>query len=210
MSENIEAEYSNIEEHNHSHENIYFHKGEKEGHIHTHLHRSFKDIKKLIEKVDMTDDAKALVLKIFTIIANAEASVHGMNVEEVQFHEVGALDSIIDIIAAAVCYDTIIKKYDLKSTIITHVVDGTGTIRCRHGVIPVPVPAVVKIAEAEKLPLSVTGRKGEFVTPTGAAFAAAVKTAEELPDTFHIIKTGTGAGKRDYVIPGILRAMIIE
>lgn len=203
-------EESHMSHDEHHKDHMHFHEGEDGGHIHTHHHRSFKDIQEIIAKAEMTESARATALKIFTAVAKAEAFVHGKDINEVQFHEVGALDSIVDVLSAAVCYDSIVRANGIEDTIITKVVDGTGTVRCQHGVIPVPVPAVVKIAEFENLPLAVSDRKGEFVTPTGAAFAAAVKTKENLPERFHILKTGIGAGKREYVIPGLVRAMIIE
>ena len=126
------------------------------------------------------------------------------------FHEVGAIDSIVDIIAAAVCYDDIVTSNAVTGTVITKLVDGTGTVRCQHGVLPVPVPAVLKIAEQTGVPLGIENRKGEYVTPTGAAFAAAVQTDNRLPESFMVVKTGLGAGKRDHVVPGIVRAILIE
>ena len=127
-------------------------------------------------------------------------------VEEVHFHEVGAIDSIVDIVAAAVCLDDL----DITKVAVTGITEGSGTVRCQHGILQVPVPAVERIARAHALPLQFTARKGELVTPTGAAIAAAVMTQQELPEKFVIVKTGLGAGKREYEIPSILRAMILE
>lgn len=157
----------------------------------------------------MTDSARELAIRVFRIVAEAESSVHGRSIDEVHFHEVGAVDSIVDIIAAAICYDDIVSKYDIDETVITRLVDGTGTIRCQHGVLPVPVPAVLKIAEQTGVPLSISSRRGEYVTPTGAAFAAAVMTKSDLPESFKVIKTGLGAGKREHTVPGIVRSLII-
>ena len=88
--------------------------------------------------------------------------------------------------------------------------EGSGQIRCQHGVLPVPVPAVANIVAKEGLRMHITGRKGELVTPTGAAIAAAIRTGEKLPGDFHIIRIGLGAGKRNYESPSIVRAMLIE
>ena len=118
----------------------------------------------------------------------------------------GAIDSIADIVAAAVCFDDL----GVSEVIIPKLCDGQGSVRCQHGVIPVPVPAVMNIAEMHELPLSITDRHGEYVTPTGAAFAAAVMTGTKLPEVITPIKTGMGAGKRAYDEPGILRAVIYE
>ena len=153
----------------------------------------------------MTEGARTLALKIFNILAEAEAKAHNRPVNEVHFHEVGAIDSIVDIVAAAVCFD------DLKidEVIIPRICEGTGTVRCQHGMLPVPVPAVLNIAERYRLPLSIMDRRGEYVTPTGAAFAAAVMTSTELPEIMIPRKTGLGAGKREHELPGILRAILI-
>ena len=197
------------DEHGHHHDKHGHHHDEHDHH-HDHVHRSLSDVIEIINSADMTDSARALACKVFTIVAEAESAVHGRTIDEVHFHEVGAVDSIVDIIAAAVCYDDIITKNQIDSTVITSLVDGMGTIRCQHGVLPVPVPAVLKTAEQTGIHLSIAGRKGEYVTPTGAAFAAAVRTSSELPGSFRVIKTGLGAGKREHEVPGILRSMIIE
>ena len=195
------------EGHHHDHEH---HHHDHDHHEHSHVHRNLQDVIEIIDKADITDSARELAIKVFTIVANAESAVHGRTLEEVHFHEVGAIDSIVDIIAAAVCYDDIVEKYDVTDTVITKLVDGTGTVRCQHGVLPVPVPAVLKIAEQTDVRLSIADRKGEYVTPTGAAFAAAVMTESVLPESFSVKKTGLGAGKREHTVPGIVRAMIIE
>lgn len=154
----------------------------------------------------MTDGARALALKIFGILAEAEAEAHGVSVEEVHFHEVGAIDSIVDIVAAAVCLDDL----GITRVAVPKVTEGSGTVRCQHGILQVPVPAVTAVAKNYGLPMQFTSRKGELVTPTGAAILAAVMTEDRLPETFVITKTGLGAGKREYEVPSILRAMILK
>ncbi len=205
-------EHDQEHEHDHEHDHHDHHHGHNHDHEHhhDHVHRNLSDVVSIINSAEMTDSARALAVKVFTIVAEAESAVHGRSLEEVHFHEVGAIDSIVDIIAAAVCYDDIATKYGVEETVVKKLVDGTGTIRCQHGVLPVPVPAVLKIAEQTKVPISISNRAGEYVTPTGAAFAAAVMTDNSLPDSFQVVKTGLGAGKRDHEVPGILRMMIIE
>lgn len=155
----------------------------------------------------MTDSARALARKIFTIIGEAEAKAHSKPLEEVHFHEVGAVDSIVDIVAAAVLFDSL----GVSEVIIPALYEGTGTIRCQHGVLPVPVPAVMNIISTYEIPLQITGARGEYVTPTGAAIAAALRTDSALPASFRVVKTGLGAGKRDYKErTNILRAVLIE
>lgn len=173
---------------------------------HHHESRNLSDIMQLISAGVMTEGAKKLAIRIFTILAQAEASVHGKSINEVHFHEVGAVDSIVDIVAAAVCLDNLHPD----EVVVSKLTDGTGQIRCQHGIIPVPVPAVTAIAANEGLVLKLTDIEGELVTPTGAAIAAAIRTTPNLPDEFQILRTGFGAGKRNYPTTGILRAMLLQ
>lgn len=202
---------------NHDHDMDYLHgredgegHGEAAGcghsHGHSHEHRSLRAIEALIRQADMTDGAKALAVQVFAIVAQAEARAHGVPVDEVHFHEVGAVDSIADIVAIAVAVDDL----SLDGVVVTELPCGTGTVRCQHGIIPVPAPATVFIAEAHGIPFAPVEVEGELVTPTGAAVAAAVRTQDHLPERFVIKRVGMGAGKRDYATTGILRAMIIE
>lgn len=171
-----------------------------------HEHRNLQDILAIIEKAEMTDRAKELASEIFGILARAEAKVHGTEVDKVHFHEVGAVDSIVDIIAAAVCLD----ELGVGEVIVPVLYEGRGEVRCQHGVLPIPVPAVTEIVREHRIPLHIMDVRGEFVTPTGAAIVAAVRTKEELPKQFLIQQTGLGAGKREHERSGILRAMLIE
>lgn len=174
---------------------------------HHHTHRGLAEILPMIDACDMTETAKALARKIFRIIGEAEAKAHGLPLDEVHFHEVGALDSIVDVVAAAVTFDSL----HIKEVIVPKLTEGAGTVRCRHGVMPVPVPATVNIVSAYKIPMELTEAKGEYVTPTGAAIAAAISTSHQLPPSFVIKKAGLGAGKRIYTErSGILQAFLIQ
>lgn len=175
-----------------------------EGHHHTH--RGMADILHIIEHASLTPGAKALAERIFQILAKAESKAHGVPVEEVHFHEVGAIDSIVDVIAAAVCLDNL----GIERCMIPYLSEGKGDIRCQHGILPVPVPAVLNIVDEHGLSLRITDTKGELVTPTGAAIAAAICTSDRLPEEFVVRAVGMGAGKRAYERPSILRAMLIE
>lgn len=204
-------EESDREEHHcHCHEEG--HDGEahhccRQGKDHHHIHRGLAEILPMIDACDMTETAKALARKIFRIIGEAEAKAHDLPLDKVHFHEVGALDSIVDVVAAAVTFDSL----HIKEVIVPKLTEGTGTVRCRHGVMPVPVPATVNIVSAYKIPMEFTGAKGEYVTPTGAAIAAAISTSHQLPPSFVIKKAGLGAGKRAYTDrSGILRAFLIQ
>ncbi|MCI5900869.1 MAG: nickel pincer cofactor biosynthesis protein LarC [Lachnospiraceae bacterium] len=197
------------ENHDHDMEYLYGHqKEQREGHGHGHVsheHRSLADILKLIEMGDLTPRAKQTASDIFCILGEAEARAHGVPGDQVHFHEVGAVDSIVDIVSAAVCLDNL----EITDVIVEELYEGRGTIRCQHGILPIPVPAVVNIAQKHHLNLRITDVEGELVTPTGAAIAAAIRTKERLPEHFSIQRVGMGAGKRSYACAGILRAMLI-
>lgn len=204
-----------LEQDNHDHDMEYLHGSEKSytghyeythSHEYPHEHRGMKEITEIIQKSEMTARAKKMAMRVFGILAQAESKAHGVPVEEVHFHEVGAVDSIVDIAAIAICMDNL----DISNVIVPVLYEGTGFIRCQHGQIPVPVPAVTHIAETHKLKLKITDIQGELVTPTGAAVVAAFRTSDRLPEDFTMLKTGIGAGKRQYRCPGILRAMLIR
>lgn len=204
-----------LEQDNHDHDMEYLHGSEKSytghheythSHEYPHEHRGMKEITEIIQKSEMTARAKKMAMRVFGILAQAESKAHGVPVEEVHFHEVGAVDSIVDIAAIAICMDNL----DISNVIVPVLYEGTGFIRCQHGQIPVPVPAVTHIAETYKLKLKITDIQGELVTPTGAAVVAAFRTSDRLPEDFTMLKTGIGAGKRQYRCPGILRAMLIR
>ena len=183
-------------EHGHGHE-----------HKHHHEHRNLSDIEHIIGHAQMSEGARKIAIKTFRIVAEAEAKAHGKPLDEVHFHEVGALDSIADIVGAAVLFDDL----GIGECVVTGISEGTGTVHCQHGELPVPVPAVVNIASAHTIPLRITNEiKGEMCTPTGIALAAALRTTAALPPEFTIIKTGIGLGKKDFGRPNILRAMLIE
>lgn len=208
-----EEEHTHEEDETHQHRHIHLHeKSHDHGHVHLHEHshhhehRNLSGILHIISHADITPRAKKIAERIFTILAEAEAKAHGTELDEVHFHEVGAVDSIVDIVAAAVCLDNL----NITDVIATELCEGHGFVRCQHGIIPVPVPAVVNIAEKHKLSLHITDTEGELVTPTGAAIIAAVRSMDKLPKKFSIEKIGIGAGKRNYDRPSLLRAMLIK
>lgn len=192
----------------HSHEHHHGEHGEQVHYeqVHHHEHRNLHDVLEIIDKTEMTENARKLAHKIFEIIAKAESKAHSKPVEEVHFHEVGAIDSIVDVIALSVCFDSLY----VEKVFVPFLCEGSGTVRCQHGILPVPVPAVANIVQDFSIPLKIIGECGEFVTPTGAAFIATVATDFSLPKDFVLKKIGMGAGKRDYGVPNIVRAMLIE
>lgn len=196
-------EHHHEEDHGHGHEHGH---GHHHDHRHPHVHRNLADVTAILNSGDLTPRARSLALKIFGIVAEAESRAHGKPVEEVHFHEVGAIDSIVDIAAAAVCLDDL----GIDDVVVTALSEGSGFVECQHGLLPVPVPAVANIASSCGLPLRILPVQGEMVTPTGAAIAAAIRTRSSLPESFTIRKIGLGAGKRDFGMPNVLRAMLIE
>lgn len=187
------------DEHHHGHDHGH-------GHVHHHEHRGPADIDRIIDAGRLAPRARDLAHRMVSIIAAAEAKAHGVSLDEVHFHEVGAVDSIVDIVSVAVLIDDL----DIDRVIVPRLVDGRGTIRCQHGVIPVPVPATLNIVQQQGLSLTIGDVEGELVTPTGAAIVAALDAERKLPPRFTVKQIGLGAGKRSYEVPSILRAIIIE
>ncbi len=192
-------------EHGHSHEHSHGYEHDH-GHNHHHIHRGLPEIHDILDRTAMSKEANVIAKKIFAVIAKAESKAHGVPVEQVHFHEVGAIDSIVDVVAIAVCIDNL----DIDRVIVSKLYDGQGTVRCQHGILPVPVPAVANIVSDYKIPLEILNVRGELVTPTGAAAVAALRTDDALPKEFIIEKVGMGSGKRDYGLAGFLRAMLIK
>ena len=184
------------------------HHHHEHGHHHHnhHEHRNLADVEAVIDRGEMSDRARALAKRAFRFVAEAEAKAHGKPLDEVHFHEVGAIDSIVDIVSAAVLFDDLGER----ECVVTGLTEGSGTVMCAHGELPVPVPAVLNIAAATGVPLRVSDTKGECVTPTGIALAAAFRTREALPAAYRVKGVGIGLGKRDYGRPAILRIMKIE
>lgn len=201
ISENAVTDTAENEEHHHHHNH-----DDEHSHHHSHEHRGLAEINDIIDKTELTIGARELAKDIFLILAKAEAKTHATDIENVHFHEVGAVDSIVDIVAFAVCFD----ELKIDRVYVPFLCEGAGTIRCQHGVIPVPVPAVTNIVAEHNIVLSHTHIKSELVTPTGAAIVAAVRTDTDIPSKYMIEKVGYGAGKRDYEVPSMLRAMLID
>lgn len=173
---------------------------------HHHEHRSLADIQAIIARSDLSASAKDTALRIFGIIAEAEAKAHGATIDTVHFHEVGAVDSIVDVAAVAWCLDDL----GIEDVVVSALAEGEGHVRSAHGVLSIPVPAVAHIVEAHGLVLRRAHRAGELVTPTGAAIAAALRSRACLPELYRVVATGMGTGKRAYDPPSSLRASIVE
>ena len=172
---------------------------------HEHKHRHLSDIKQIIESSGVSDAAKALAIQIFTRLAEAEARVHNEPLDHVHFHEVGALDAIVDIVGAAICFDLLKIERFVCSAL--HV--GSGTIQMAHGRFPVPPPAVAELLKG--VPFYSTDIQGELLTPTGAAIITTVcHEFGPIPQMTTDV-TGYGAGTRQYKdFPNVLRVMLGE
>lgn len=181
------------------------HKHHEHNHEHHHEHRNLNDVNEIIDKAEISENAKNLAKKIFKIVAEAESKVHNKAISEIHFHEIGAIDSIVDIVSFAVLYDNLRPEKVYFSTLT----EGQGTVTCQHGELSVPVPAVCEIVSKYEIPIKITNNQGEMITPTGAAIVASLYTGESLPEEFVIKKVGYGRGKRPYKNP-ILRVMKIK
>jgi len=161
----------------------------------------------MIEGSGISQKAKTYALAIFDAIAEAEAAVHGISKEKVAFHEVGAMDSIIDIVGTAIAVDILgVSEFYCSAPR-----DGSGTITCQHGLIPVPVPAVMKMAEGANIPIVIDSKVStEMITPTG--FGIIKGLGAKFEPCFGILpeKTGYGFGKRDTGRFGAVRLTIGE
>jgi len=188
-------------EHSHSHFHFLSHTHSHHSHEQEHVHRSMADIASLIDRSSISATAKDLSKRIFMRLAIAEAKVHGTTPDQVHFHEVGAVDSIIDIVGAAICLDRL--SPDRICASVLH--DGYGFTQCQHGTIPVPVPAVTEMLAARGVSFRRLDIEGELMTPTGAAIVLEVAESFGTMPEMQRMKTGYGAGKKDFSLPNVLR-----
>ncbi len=171
---------------------------------HSHHHRHLSDILDILSGSRVSDQTKQKATKIFTLLAEAEAHVHGEPVEHIHFHEVGALDSITDVVGAVIGLEAL----GIERLYASPLPYGSGTVDCEHGLIPLPAPATLEVLRMAHAPLTPSQAEVELVTPTGAAILAALATFERPAMT--ITATGIGAGKRDLAWPNILRLILGE
>ena len=193
--------------HVHSHGEVHDHgHTDAHHHIHSHIHRNLYDVYEIIDRLDSNDHVKDLAKRMFSIVAEAEAKAHGLPIDQVHFHEVGAIDSIIDIVSVAVCVDNL----GIEEVAVSPLCEGHGHVHCQHGILPVPVPATANIVSSHGLELRFTDNEGEMVTPTGAAIAAALRTKKGLPSGCRLLKIGMGAGNKTFRQANVLRIMLLE
>ncbi|MDX9729243.1 MAG: nickel pincer cofactor biosynthesis protein LarC, partial [Bacteroidales bacterium] len=195
-------EHTHEHEHEHPHDHAHDH-GHAQGHLHPQ--RNLADIDRIITTSALSSSVKNLSMKIFRKIAEAEAAVHDKPLDDIHFHEVGAIDSIVDIAGAAICLDSL----GVDRVYVSAVELGGGMVRCQHGLLPVPAPATERIISG--FPVHTGGVNFEATTPTGAAIIAA--TAEPVPSLlkYTIIKSGYGIGQKiNPSLPNILRVFLAE
>lgn len=168
--------------------------------------RNLNDIIALIESCGISPNAKEFSKKVFREIAAAEAKVHGKKAEEVCFHEVGAIDSVVDIVGTAVCLDLL----GVQKVYSSGLCDGHGSIMCRHGVIPVPVPAVVQMLSGSSIPFRQVDIETELITPTGMGIIKCLAAGFCSMPEMKVVRVGYGTGKKAYNGPGVLRIFMGE
>jgi len=188
--------------HDHGHDHDHHSQQEKETH---HQHRNLKDIEEIINRSSLNATVKSNALKIFSKIAIAESAVHGKPVDQIHFHEVGAVDSIIDIVGASICFDAL----KAEKVYFSDIEVGGGRVRCAHGVLPVPAPATAMILKG--IPVHHGGVDFEATTPTGAAILATL--GEKMPAdlSYSVLSTGYGVGhKENPSLPNMLRLYLAD
>ena len=190
-------------EHNHSHNHEHTHEHHHDEKPHDHAHtRNLSDIYNIIDHSELSEYVKTASKKIFLIVAEAEAKIHAKTIDEVHFHEVGAVDSIVDIIGAAICVE-MLKIDEIQCSEINL---GSGFVHCEHGLFPVPAPATLEILTG--VPVYSKNAKKELTTPTGAAILKALCSEFGSAPEFVVEKIGYGLGKRDMETPNVLRVII--
>ena len=169
-----------------------------------HEHRHLSDILEILKGSALSDQVRGFAEKAFSLLAEAEARVHGTTVEEIHFHEVGAVDSIIDVVGACL----LLEQLGWPRVIASAVNIGSGTVECAHGVMPVPAPATAELLKG--IPVRVLGEPMERTTPTGAVLLRVfAQEYGNIPDGM-IRSIGVGLGERDSDLPNILRVILLE
>ncbi|WP_419784233.1 nickel pincer cofactor biosynthesis protein LarC [Maridesulfovibrio sp.] len=203
-----EHHHSHDDSHSHDQEHSHKHHGHAHSHTHEHghhhEHRNLKDIEELINSSALGDKVKATSLAIFKRVAEAEAKIHGSTLYEVHFHEVGATDSIVDIVGAAICF----HELEIDGVWCSTIELGGGFVNCAHGKMPVPAPATSEILAGK--PTTQGAVPKETTTPTGAALLAELVDNYSDSPRMTVQKTAYGIGHRDNEIPNVLRVQLAE
>jgi hypothetical protein len=203
------AHHDHPQEHGHSHAHEHTHShtstGEHAPHTHGHAHRGLNEIRKIISAAQISDQAKKTAISVFEALGTAEAKIHNVPVEEIHFHEVGAVDAIVDIVCAAVGAEALAVDEFVCSPLNV----GGGTVHCAHGTFPIPAPATLELLR--DAPVYSSGVQAELVTPTGAAIVKTLARRFEAFPPMQVERAGYGAGSRDFEHnPNVVRLVIGE
>ncbi|KSU80265.1 hypothetical protein GA0061096_4241 [Fictibacillus enclensis] len=197
--------HSHEHDHHHDHEHEHGHSHEHDHHHHhDHVHRKASTILEMIVTSELPVRVKERSRRVFEVIAEAEGKIHGMDPKEVHFHEVGAMDSIIDVIGVCLA----LEDLQVDRIVASPVPTGYGKVRMAHGLYPIPAPATAEILKG--VPLEAFHVKGELTTPTGAGFLKALADDYGYMPPLVIEKIGYGAGQKDFEHPNVLRAILFE
>jgi len=168
-----------------------------------HHHRRLQDIENMILRGTLSERSRKRALLVFNVLAEAEAHVHGTTLDQVHFHEVGAVDSLVDIVGTCIALD----QLDIDFIRVSTLPWSHGFVHCAHGILPLPAPATLMLLRGFKFHES--GITGELITPTGAALIRTLAEQSTFPD-MTLLNVGYGAGKNDYGIPSLLRGVLGE
>ena len=202
-------EHDHDHDHNHDHDHGHQHNNDHQHehqHVHnnSHVHRNMSDIETIINESGLDERVRTLSLKIFGLVAVAEGRIHGKPAAEVHFHEVGAVDSIVDIIGTAIC----IVNLNIDRIVFSSLPLSRGFVKCQHGTFPLPAPATLELLRG--VPVYYTDVNFELVTPTGAAIARGLADEFGMVGELEVEKIGYGLGKKTYEIPNVLRVMLLN
>ena len=190
--------------HNHEHDHSDHHHEHTHGHSHSHVHRNLEDIRQIVNKLDLPEAVRGDVLKVYSLIAEAESHAHGRPVTEVHFHEVGSMDAVADITA----FCLLLSLIGPEKVVVSPINLGFGEVRCAHGILPVPAPATAWILR--DVPVYAGNIRGEMCTPTGAAILKCFADEFGSLPQMQISKVGIGCGKKDFEQANIVRALLGE
>jgi uncharacterized protein (TIGR00299 family) protein len=206
QSRNHKHSHDHHHEQSHNHEHSQDHHHEQgHSHDHSHDHRSYKEIVKLIKSAEFSERVEGDAIAIFKKIGEAEGKIHGVALEDVHFHEVGAVDSIIDIVGVAI----LLEQLQIDSIKSSAIPVGSGKIHIDHGIYPVPAPATLEILRG--IPIAGSDVKGELATPTGAAIVAVLAEVFCTLPSMKVQSIGYGAGTKSFPThPNVLRVIIGE
>ena len=191
-------------DHSHEHDHSDHHHEHTHGHSHSHVHRNLEDIRQIVNKLDLPEAVRGDVLKVYSLIAEAESHAHGRPVTEVHFHEVGSMDAVADITA----FCLLLSLIGPEKVVVSPIKIGFGEVRCAHGILPVPAPATAWILR--DVPVYAGNIRGEMCTPTGAAILKCFADEFGSLPQMQISKVGIGCGKKDFEQANIVRALLGE